>query len=82
MPISWEEERVLPRCDCVGSVCDAMHQHVIAHHFDARITGLLRDRWPQFAVLQVDAARSWQLPPETSVLLSGPSTVWSGAGHA
>jgi phosphoglycerate dehydrogenase-like enzyme len=57
----------------------AMPQHVIAHHFDARITGLLRDRWPHYPVIQVDAARSWQLPAETSVLLSGPSTVWSGA---
>jgi len=54
-------------------------RHVIAHHFDARITGLLRERWPDFAVVEVDAARAWRLPPETSALLSGPSRVWAGA---
>ena len=57
----------------------AKHRHVIAHHFDARITRLLRDRWPDFPVVKVDAAKAWRLPPETSALLSGPSPVWSGA---
>ncbi len=56
-----------------------MHQHLIAHHFDARITRLLRDRWPHFSVVEVGSSHPWRLPGQTSALLSGPSRVWSGA---
>jgi len=54
-------------------------QHVIAHHFDARVTRLLRDRWPSFRVIEVDPGRAWSLPSAASVLLSGPARVWTGA---
>jgi phosphoglycerate dehydrogenase-like enzyme len=54
-------------------------QHVIAHHFDARVTRLLRDRWPSFPVIEIDPGRAWSLPPPVSVLLSGPARVWTGA---
>jgi phosphoglycerate dehydrogenase-like enzyme len=51
--------------------------HVIAHHFGTRVTGLLKDRWPDYSVHEVDAAHAWSLPTDTSVLLSGPSKVWA-----
>jgi phosphoglycerate dehydrogenase-like enzyme len=51
--------------------------HVIAHHFGTRVSGLLKDRWPEYAVHEVDAAHAWSLPVDTSVLLSGPSKVWA-----
>jgi phosphoglycerate dehydrogenase-like enzyme len=54
-------------------------QHVIAHHFDARVTRLLSARWPRFPIVEVDPTRAWSLPPTVSVLLSGPSRVWAGA---
>ena len=51
--------------------------HVIAHHFGTRVTGLLKERWPEYLVYEVDAAHPWSLPTDTSVLLSGPSKVWA-----
>jgi phosphoglycerate dehydrogenase-like enzyme len=51
---------------------------VIAHHFGARVTGLLKQRWPGHMVHESDPARPWSLPSDTSVLLSGPSRTWSG----
>lgn len=55
----------------------SLTNHVIAHHFGTRVTHLLKDRWPDYSVHEVDAARAWSLPTDTSVLLSGPSKVWA-----
>jgi phosphoglycerate dehydrogenase-like enzyme len=56
---------------------DGARDHVIAHHFGPHVTRLLAQRWPQFPVIEIDGKAGWRLPPETSVLLSGPAKVWA-----
>ena len=56
---------------------NSLAHQVIAHHFGAYVTRLLRDRWPDYPVHEVDPARAWSLPADTSALLSGPSKVWA-----
>jgi phosphoglycerate dehydrogenase-like enzyme len=54
-------------------------RQTIAHHFGEHVSQLLRANWPAFRIVAVDPERAWQLPPDTSILLSGLSHVWAGA---